>query len=122
MGLTSACTTMEVAVNKLSLKMKLAIGFGAMLVVVCTTAFSSYMAINKLSALSKDVAQQLSKAVLAYSADDGYEMQTNGMRTFLLTGSDEALKHRQEGIDQAKASMEQLGALLETDRGKEVYA
>jgi methyl-accepting chemotaxis protein len=109
-------------VNKLSLQVKLAGGFVALLLVLCVTALFAYYSINTLSAYSEDVEKQLGKTELSYAADDGYEMQTNGMRAYLLTGDEEALKHRQEGIDQAKESMDKLAALLQTPRGKEIYS
>src|SRR5436305_1143450 len=84
-------------------------------------AISTYFSVRKLNALDEEVARQARKSHLAYVADDGFEMQTNGTRAFLLTGDDDALKHRQEGITQANTSMEQLGPLLQTDRGKDVY-
>ncbi len=108
--------------NKLSLQVKLAGGFVALLLVLCVTALFAYYSINTLSAYSEDVEKQLGKTELSYAADDGYEMQTNGMRAYLLTGDEEALKHRQEGIDQAKESMDKLAALLQTPRGKEIYS
>ena len=108
--------------KKLSLQVKLAGGFAALLLVLCATAFFAYRAINNLSAFSEEVQKQMGKTELAYAADDGYEMQTNGMRAFLITGDEDALKHRQEGMDQAKESMDKLGPLLQTPRGKEIYS
>src|SRR5579862_9193029 len=48
-------------------------------------------------------------------------MQINGTRTFLLTGQEDAIKHRQEGTDQAKENIDKLGPLLQTERGKAIF-
>jgi len=109
-------------VNKISLKMKLALGFGTLLLTMTIMGVTSYSAIDKLSDLTDEMIKQMTKSTLAYAADDGYEMQTNGTRTFLLTGDPAELAHRQEGIAQAKDNMDKLGKLLQTERGKAVYA
>jgi methyl-accepting chemotaxis protein len=108
-------------VNKLSLQVKLAGGFAALLLVLIVTTLFAYYSINNLTAFSEEVQKQMAKTELAYAADDGYEMQTNGMRAFLITGDESALKHRQEGIDQAKQSMGKIDSLLQTPRGKEIF-
>ena len=108
--------------NKLSLQAKLAGGFAALLLVLIVTALFSYYSINNLTAFSEEVQKQMGKTELAYAADDGYEMQTNGLRAFLITGDENALKHRQDGIDQAKQSMGKIASLLQTPRGKEIYS
>ena len=108
--------------NKISLKMKLGVGFGVLLLMIAVMGYVSYSSVNKLSDLSDEVLKQTEKTRLAYGADDGFEMQINGTRTFLLTGQDDALKHRQEGTEQAKENAAKLGPLLQTERGKAIFA
>ena len=108
--------------NKISLKMKLGLGFGLLLLMIAVMGYVSYSSVNKLSDLSDEVLKQTEKTRLAYGADDGFEMQINGTRTFLLTGQDDALKHRQEGTEQAKENAAKLGPLLQTERGKAIFA
>jgi methyl-accepting chemotaxis protein len=109
-------------VNRISLKMKLGLGFGLLLLMIAVMGYVSYSSINRLSDLSDEMLKQTEKTRLAYSVDDGFEMQINGTRAFLLTGQEEALKHRQEGTDQAKEKAEKLGNLLQTERGKTIYS
>jgi len=108
-------------VNKISLKMKLGFGFGVLLLMIAVMGYVSYSSVNRLSDLTDEVLKQTEKTRLAYGADDGFEMQINGTRAFLLTGQDDALKHRQEGTDQAKENIDKLGPLLQTERGKAIY-
>ncbi len=108
--------------NKISLKMKLGVGFGVLILMIAVMGYVSYSSVNRLSDLTDEVLKQTEKTRLAYGADDGFEMQINGTRTFLLTGQDDALKHRQEGTDQAKENTDKLGPLLQTERGKAIFA
>jgi len=108
-------------VNKISLKMKLGFGFGGLLLMIAVMGYVSYSSVNRLSDLTDEVLKQTEKTRLAYGADDGFEMQINGTRTFLLTGQEDAIKHRQEGTDQAKENIDKLGPLLQTERGKAIF-
>lgn len=108
--------------KNISLRFKLFGGFGALLLITSATAILSLTSFTRLSVLDDEARKQMEKGKLAYSADDGYEMEVNGVRAFLLTGDEEALKHRQEGIDQAKQSMDALLPLLQTERGREISA
>jgi methyl-accepting chemotaxis protein len=107
-------------VKNVSLKVKLFGGFGALLLITSTIAIFSHTSVTRLAELGDNANKQMEKAKLAYSADDGYEMEVNGMRGYLLTGDEEALKHRREGVDQAKQSMDALVPMLQTERGKEI--
>ena len=107
--------------NKISLKMKLGFGFGGLLLMIAVMGYVSYSSVNRLSDLTDEVLKQTEKTRLAYGADDGFEMQINGTRTFLLTGQEDAIKHRQEGTDQAKENIDKLGPLLQTERGKAIF-
>ena len=108
--------------SKQSLKMKLSVGFGVLLGIISIMSVFGYYSVDRLSNLGDEVNKQMTKTELAYTADDGDEMQINGTRTFLLTGDEEFLKHREEGRTQAKAAMGELGKLLQTERGKALYS
>jgi methyl-accepting chemotaxis protein len=107
-------------VKNITLRMKLFGGFGALLLILSTIAVFTYTSVTKLAGLGDQAYKQMEKARLAYAADDGYEMEVNGMRAYLLTSNEEALKHRQEGLEQAKQSMDELIPMLQTERGKEI--
>jgi methyl-accepting chemotaxis protein len=109
-------------VNKISLKMKLALGFGVLLVIVATMGFVSYSSINKLSDLSDEVSTQMHKSQLASNVDGGIELQTSAGRGYVLSGSEQTLKRREEGEAQADKAMEELYKLLQTDKEKAAWA
>jgi len=107
-------------VKNISLRLKLFGGFGTLLLITLVSAIFSHTSVRKLVILGEETNKQVEKAKLAYSADDGYEMEVNGTRAFLLTGEEEVLKHRRDGITQAKQSMDALVPMLQTERGKEI--
>jgi len=109
-------------VSKLSLKMKLALGFGVLLVIIATLGTISYTSIDKLSTISDQVAKQMVKKQLATEIDAGLELQTSTTRGSLLNGREELLKRREEGIGQFNDAMSALGKQLQTEKGKAIFA
>ena len=105
--------------SKLSLKLKLGLAFGTLLVTVMLAGGLSYVSIRQLSDLTEDVVKQLHEKELSIIADRGMEVQTSATRAYVLSGSEESLKHRQEGITDVNKSIEELKKLLQTERGKE---
>lgn len=108
--------------NKLSLKMKLGLGFGALLVILVVVAFVSYRATVAEEELSHEVEKQVQKKELSMLADRAVEMQLAGLRGFLLTGKEERLKNFEDGKALFKESSDTLGALLQTEEGKRAFA
>ncbi|HKF01560.1 MAG TPA: hypothetical protein VKB49_04575, partial [Candidatus Sulfotelmatobacter sp.] len=69
-----------ISVKKLSLKVKLAGGFGALLVALALMGFAAYSAIEKLSVLTDDISKQMQKKQYALDIDGGLELQTSSTR------------------------------------------
>jgi methyl-accepting chemotaxis protein len=107
--------------NKMSLKLKLGLAFGTLFVTIMLTGGLGYISIRQLSDLSDDIVKQLHKKELSIVADRGMEMQTSATGTYVLSGSEESLKRREEGITDVDKAMVELRTLLQTERGKEVY-
>ena len=108
--------------NKISLKMKLGLGFGVLLLIIAVMGITSYTSVNKLSDLSDEVQKQMHQAQIAADVDSGIELQTSATRGFVLSGNEEILKRREEGIAQVDKSLEELVKLLQTEAGKAVFA
>jgi methyl-accepting chemotaxis protein len=109
-------------VNKISLKMKLGLGFGVLLLIIAVMGITSYTSVNKLSDLSDEVQKQMHKAQMAGDVDSGIELQTSAGRGFVLSGNEEILKRREEGIAQVDKSLAELVKLQQTAEGKAVFA
>ena len=108
--------------KKLSLKVKLAGGFGALLVALALMGFAAYSAIEKLSVLTDDISKQMQKKQYALDIDGGLELQTSSTRGYVLAGKDEVLKRRAEGIDQFDSALGSLHPLLQTEAGKALWS
>jgi len=109
-------------VNKISLKMKLGLGFGVLLLIVGLMGIMTYRSVQKLSELSDEVQMNMHKAQVAADVDSGVELQTSAGRGFVLSGKEEMLKRREEGIAQVDKSMAELIKLLRTEEGKAIFA
>src|SRR5215467_11280915 len=104
--------------HRLSLKMKLAFGFGTLLLVLAVVGGIGYYATLRMSDAADRIVTNAKVQNLAMEMVVGLEMQTTGIRGFLLAGKEELLKHDQEGQSRFKDSADRIEPLLVTERGK----
>ena len=104
--------------KKLSLKVKLAGGFGALLITLALTGFASYNAIEKLSVLTDEISKQMLKKEYGLAVDGGLELQTSSTRGYILSGQDDLLQRRSEGVEEFSSALAKTQALLQTEAGK----
>jgi methyl-accepting chemotaxis protein len=109
-------------VNKLSLKMKLGVGFGALLVIIVSLAGVGYRAAAEEDRLSDVVDQQVQNKEATLFAEEGVDMQMAGLRGFLLTGDDSKLKPLEDGRSQLQENADMLQKALQNDEGKKLLA
>src|SRR5262249_17006119 len=110
------------SMNKLSLKMKLRVGFGALLVIIAAMSVITYLSVGKLSSLGDEVDKQWVKEGYLTSMDNGLEMQTSGTRGFLISASEATLKRREEGKAQFMEMANKYRPLIQTDAGHKLLA
>jgi len=108
--------------NKLSLKMKLGLGFGVILVIMAAVGGIGFYSTFRLGAVTDNIQVNDQKMLLSQTMETALESQTTGVRGFLLAGKEDLLKHDQEGQQEFKQSADQLEKLLVTDQGKKVFA
>jgi len=108
--------------SKLSLKAKLGLGFGAVLVIMIVVGVIGYEATYRLSDQNEVAMQNLKKQNLAMKMTAALETQTTGVRGYLLSGRDDTLKHDQEGQTEFKEASDQLEKMLVTEEGKKLFA
>ena len=106
--------------KRLSFRMKLIGGFGGLLLIMGIMGYVSYNSIGKLSDLTDQMTKQMVKKQYAVEIDGGLELQTSGTYGFVLSGKDEYLNRRNEGIGEFEDRLGKLRALLETEEGKEL--
>jgi CHASE3 domain sensor protein len=73
--------------NKLSLNMKLSVGFGVLLVVLTITSAVSYVSMQKLDELSASASNRADARFLAKSVNSIINDQKAEYRAFLLSGN-----------------------------------
>jgi len=108
--------------NRLSLKMKLAVGFGGLLLILVAMGFLAYSSVGRLAHISNQVDEVMIKKDMASQIEAAIEKQSSGVRGFLLAGNEDLLKHDEEGRKQFADNMEKLGKLLTHEEGKKLHA
>ena len=108
--------------NRLTLRLKLGIGFGSLLLILAAMGFIANSSVGQLADISARAEQVMTKTYLASQIEAGMEKQTAGVRAFMLAGREDLLQHDQEGKQQFNDSMDKLSALLSTEEGHRLYA
>jgi methyl-accepting chemotaxis protein len=109
-------------IKNMSLKAKLAAGFGTLLVLLAALAVISYNSVGQLADISDRVLLTADKKELTEGIDIAVEKQTTGVRGFLLAGKEDLLKHDEDGKRELKENMDKLEKLLVTEEGKKLFA
>ncbi len=108
--------------NKLSLKMKFALGFGIALLLLLILACTSYVSIEKLGDATAVVEANVLKADLTTGMDASIAKQTSGVRGYLISGNEDLLKQFEEGKEEFKGHADKLREMLVTEKGKKLMA
>jgi methyl-accepting chemotaxis protein len=112
----------ETVMNNLSLKMKLGIGFGTLLLTLVAMGLLAYHSFGRLVDVSQRVDLIMAKKDMSSLIEASIEKQSAGIRGFLLVGREDLLLHDEEGKKEFAENMESLGKLLVTDEGKRLHA
>ena len=104
--------------NKLSLKVKLAVGFGALLVIMAALAMVSYLATLRFAAGLDDVKDGTTQDSMADLAAIALETQTSSVRGYMIYGKADLLKGNEEGKKEFRDQIAQLTSLGNDDEKK----
>jgi methyl-accepting chemotaxis protein len=108
--------------NRLSLKVKLGMGFGSVLLMLAIMGIVSYNAVGELTEISDRVVKMMAKKDISSQIEASIEKQSTGIRGFLLAGKEDLLKHDEEGKQEYSENMEKLRQTLYTEEGKKFHA
>ena len=108
--------------NKLSLKMKLGLGFGSLLLNLAAVAFLGYFFIGQFADTAARADQVMVKIYLTSQIEAAVEKQSAAVRGFMLAKKESQLSHDEDAKLQFADSMNQLSKLLKPDASKNVYA
>ncbi|HTZ96957.1 MAG TPA: HAMP domain-containing methyl-accepting chemotaxis protein [Terriglobales bacterium] len=106
--------------NKLSLKMKLGVGFGTLLVIIATIGVISYTSVQKLAELSAMVGLRADQRFMTVSIDSMINNQKAEYRNYLLTDKQDDMTRYAENSQKLEANFDKLEATLTTQEGKEM--
>src|SRR5258708_3299684 len=107
--------------NRLTLRMKLGIGFGSLLLILAAMGFVANSSVRQLADISDHADQIMTKTYLSSQIEAGLEKQTAGTRAYMLAGREDLLQYDQEGKQQFNDSMDKLSALLSTEEGHRLF-
>lgn len=104
--------------KKLSIRMKLSLGFGVLLLLMAIMAVVSYTSIQKLSDLTDQEVKQSVKTQYALAIDSNIELQLSATRGFVIAGQDHSIKRWKDAEVEFGENAAKLQPLLQTARGK----
>jgi methyl-accepting chemotaxis protein len=106
--------------SRLSLKMKLGMGFGGLLLILFVIGLVAFNAVGELTDMSDRVVKIMSKGEMGERVEASVEKQSTGIRGFLLVGQEDQIKRDEEGKQEYSENMEKLRQLVVTEEGKQL--
>ena len=98
--------------NKLTLKAKLGLGFGGLLLILIILGTVAYTSVGRLADISAQVDTIMAKKDMASQIEGGIEKQSTAVRGFLLSPKEDLLKHDEDGKQQFVENTDKLEKLL----------
>jgi methyl-accepting chemotaxis protein len=108
--------------GKLSVKGKLMLGFGVLLLILVVLSIGAYRTILNLDRAADEVEMRNQQEKLAASIPAAVMKQSSGTRGFLLSGKETALARDEEGKREFREGMDKLTSTISTDEGKSLLA
>src|SRR5882757_2569556 len=106
--------------KKLSLRMKLGLGSGNLLLFLAAMGYLAYSSVGQLADMAARADEVMVKTNLASQVEAAMEKQSAAIRGFLLVGKEELLKRDEEGKQQFAESMDKLSKLLALEESKKL--
>src|SRR5213080_1640384 len=112
----------EQMMSKFSLKMKLAVGFDKLLIILVVIATVAYTAVGSLAEAAKEVGRKASEKEMLVKIELAVAKGRSGSASYLLLDRNEALEDDEEGKRDYKDSIEELAPLVHSDEGKRLFS
>jgi methyl-accepting chemotaxis protein len=107
--------------NKLSLKMKLAVAFGVLVVILAVVVTIAYRGVGSLDEAAETVARKTDEKELSlYLMGSAYKEQS-AVHDFVLSSQEQTLKRDEEGQREFKAAIGKLVPLVHSEEGKRLF-
>ena len=108
--------------DKLTLKMKLLVGFGTLLAALVCSAIAGLRTIDNLNQAAHLVERKIQEKELSLALTGSVLKESTGARVFLLTGKEEALERFNQGLGEYAQVIEKLTPLLRSEDAKRLGA
>jgi methyl-accepting chemotaxis protein len=108
--------------SRFTLKSKLAVGFGALLLTLVVMGFVSFFSIRNLEDLSGRADQMAEERYLVRSIDAILSERKADIRSFLLSADEKHMQRYEQGSRTLAEDFDQLRLLLITEQGKTLFA
>jgi methyl-accepting chemotaxis protein len=108
--------------NKLSLKMKLGVGFGALLVLLALMGYLSYSSAKHSTVLSSQVESAVAMKDASVDSSQAMWRGLASCRAFLLTGNEEFVREYQDSRRQTADALDRLSKMQLDDQEKKLYS
>ncbi|MGA2886659.1 MAG: HAMP domain-containing methyl-accepting chemotaxis protein [Terracidiphilus sp.] len=109
--------------NNLSLKIKLAVGFGTLMLVLVVVGAASYLTLNKLATLSADSSEKAHSLLVNRDIDCVINDQKANLRGFILDSSrKEELERYANNTHLLADDFSSLEAKVHSEKGKQMFA
>ena len=110
----------ETRMKKLTLKMKIGLGFGVLLAILAVVGSLSYWTAVAVDGAARDADRIQQKTILAQRIEYDIERQATSSRGFILTGRDSDLRWGNEARDDIKEAFDQLARSADSDPEKKL--
>jgi len=107
--------------NKLSLKMKLGVGFGLLLAILVVLGMAAYHTILNLDEARNEVDRKTAEKLLAISLETAAMKESSATRGYLLTGEEKMLERDERGKREIRQAIDNLAPLVKSEEGKRLY-
>jgi methyl-accepting chemotaxis protein len=108
--------------GKASLKLKLTLGFGSVLLILVTDSVVDYFSIQEISRFSTAADAKADEAYLTHTVEARVNSRRIEIRSFLLTGNEEYMNKYQEQDRALSNDLASLEPLLTTETSKSLFA
>ena len=108
--------------NRLSLKMKLGVGFGLLLAILVILGSAAYYTIVVLDEAANEVDRKANEKELTRSLETAAMRESSATCGYLLSGEEKMLERDEQGKRETHQAIGELVPLVKSEEGKRMYA
>jgi len=110
------------AMDRLTLKMKLFVGFGTLLAILVVSVVAGLRTVGELDEAANLVGRKVQEKELTLALTGSVLKESTGTQAFLMTGKEQALDRVNRGRSDYRQITEKLTPLVHSEEGKRLFA